>query len=122
MVGVVGALVEAGVAMPARAYEVERLELLARPRGALRALGVFLFCFAGHPCIPAIYATAQEPARFRAAARAAFALGGFYYALCGVLAYFFYGAAVRPSFTASLGRGLDGAPLPGAHRALGALC
>lgn len=112
MAMLLGVLVDAGMSMPKRALQVETL-IYVDFEGALQALGVFLFCFCGAPCIPSIYADAREPRRFPSALVISFSLAALYFISCGICGYIFYGAEVGANFTDNLGYDLSGKPLLG---------
>lgn len=112
MIMLFGVLVDAGENMPTKAIQVDTLVYMD-VTGALQALGVFLFCFAGAPCIPSIYATARERKRFPSALFIAFSLGAAYYCLCGTCAYIFYGPGVSANFMTNLGNNLGGEAIHG---------
>jgi vesicular inhibitory amino acid transporter len=83
------------------------------PTGVPEAAGVFLFCFAGHPCIPDIYGSAKKPKRFPYALASGFAFAGIYYGCCGAFGYCLYGRHLDKSFTSNLGNNLMGMAIKG---------
>merc|ERR1712232_1028034 len=49
------ALAWSGIALPSGGPEFWEYHTVARPDGLFTMLGLSLFCFAGHPCLPNIY-------------------------------------------------------------------
>ncbi|CAK0840160.1 unnamed protein product [Prorocentrum cordatum] len=105
-------LVYSGESMPMHADQIEQL-VWVNWAGSGQALGVFLLCFAGAPCIPSIYSAARDKRRFPVALILSCILAMLYYAACGALGYMFYGSQINQSFTVNLGLALDGSGLKG---------
>jgi amino acid permease len=84
---------------------------LWKPEGVVAVLGMALMSFGGHPCIPSIYETAEEPKNFPRVTLGAFLLAGVYYVLVGVVGGFCFGNLVSQSFSENLGRDIAGVPL-----------
>ena len=105
-------LVHSGNSMPVHAGKVEQY-IWTDWAGSGQALGVFLLCFAGMPCVPSIYSAAQDKRRFPVAFNVSCVLAMLYYAAFGTLGYFFYGSNVKEVVTVNLGHAVDGSALEG---------
>jgi vesicular inhibitory amino acid transporter len=84
---------------------------LVRPEGLTPSLGMCIFAFAGHPCLPAIYWSMQDRREFSGACCGGFALAVLFYLLVGASGYYFFGDFVEQSFTSNLGSDLAGKAL-----------
>mmetsp|Transcript_86825 Transcript_86825/g.232712 ORF Transcript_86825/g.232712 Transcript_86825/m.232712 type:complete len:487 (+) Transcript_86825:13-1473(+) len=107
MVGLFVELVDAGSRLDRMAYQVQPI-VWVQWDGLVPAVGTFLFCFAGHPCVPSIYAASKEKDKFPLAVLGGFAIAAVYYASCAVVGYLVYGSDVRPSFVSNVGKSLSG--------------
>merc|ERR1719221_11829 len=52
-----------------------------------RSIGLLVFCFAGHPCFPAMHENLAEPSRWGASVGGSFAVALAYYGGLGLFAF-----------------------------------
>merc|ERR1719454_1957293 len=74
------------------------LELSGMPS----AIGIFLYCFSGLPCLPNIRASMIRTSEYSSAVHLSFAFAFAYYAAIGVCGYYFFGHMTKSSFTENL--------------------
>jgi len=67
-----------------------------------RSAGILIFCFAGHPCFPAIKTGMKVNGRWRLCVDVSFTIAFAYYALFGALGYMAFGQDVAQTLTANL--------------------
>lgn len=75
------------------------------------ALGLILFCFAGHPVYPTLLQTMEQPEDSGKVILVSFLVVFSIYALTGIVGYGFFGQATGESFTMNLGKDLNGEPI-----------
>jgi len=107
------ALVWSGIALPSGGPEFESYHSELRFEGLACSLGLALFCFSGHPCLPSVYWNMKDPAEFKVACWAGFGIAGVFYAIVCSVGYYFFGDFIDQSFTENLGKSLDAEPIPG---------
>mmetsp|Transcript_23601 Transcript_23601/g.53114 ORF Transcript_23601/g.53114 Transcript_23601/m.53114 type:complete len:477 (+) Transcript_23601:110-1540(+) len=84
-----------------------------------RTVGLFVFCFAGHPCFPLVRESMARPQKeFPKAVNLSFLACLLYYGGLGLLAYAAYGDSLQVAFTLNIGQDLEGHPLQGTLAAL----
>eukprot|EP00928_Gymnodinium_smaydae_P046399 TRINITY_DN30908_c0_g1_i1.p1 TRINITY_DN30908_c0_g1~~TRINITY_DN30908_c0_g1_i1.p1 ORF type:complete len:500 (-),score=113.72 TRINITY_DN30908_c0_g1_i1:62-1561(-) len=71
---------------------------------AARALGLIVFCFAGHPCFPAIRESMREPQSWNWCIKHSFIISFFYYGGFGCIAFAALGSDVQPCLTLSIAK------------------
>lgn len=66
------------------------------------AIGIFLYCFSGLPCLPNIRSAMHKPGQYGAAVHLSFSFAFLYYSAIGLLGYYFFGSSLHESFTENL--------------------
>lgn len=98
MVGGLLALVVCGIGNVQENTPHQLLDLSAMPS----AVGMFLYCFSGLPCLPNIRAAMRRPEEYSSAVNLSFTFALGYYALVGLLGYHFFAQSTQESFTQNL--------------------
>jgi len=75
--------------------------------GMPSAIGIFLYCFSGLPCLPNIRATMHKTGDYGTAVHAAHFFAFCYYCAIGLVGYHFFAGNMKASFTEKL------SPIPG---------
>jgi hypothetical protein len=86
---------------------------LFRPSGFLSAAGMIVFSPAAHSFYPQVMQRLEEPRKFTACVRRAYAAACVVYLTVAVLGCLTFGAAVQPSAVANIGVDLHLMPIPG---------
>eukprot|EP00929_Paragymnodinium_shiwhaense_P118364 TRINITY_DN90294_c0_g1_i1.p1 TRINITY_DN90294_c0_g1~~TRINITY_DN90294_c0_g1_i1.p1 ORF type:complete len:497 (+),score=42.38 TRINITY_DN90294_c0_g1_i1:79-1569(+) len=73
-----------------------------------QAIGVVVFCFAGHPCMPLVHECLREPGQWTATVNSTFVVALLYYAGFGAFGYAVFGDDVQVPITKNLA-GIPGA-------------
>lgn len=107
------ALIWNGISLPVADLQFGSYHGTFRWEGLLCTLGLCMFCFGGHPCLPGIYAGMQDRSKFKLACAGGFALAGLFYMIVSCIGYYFFGDFVDQSFTQNLGFDLEGKPIHG---------
>eukprot|EP00747_Dinoflagellata_sp_TGD_P212549 gnl/TRDRNA2_/TRDRNA2_85630_c0_seq1.p1 gnl/TRDRNA2_/TRDRNA2_85630_c0~~gnl/TRDRNA2_/TRDRNA2_85630_c0_seq1.p1 ORF type:complete len:441 (-),score=71.20 gnl/TRDRNA2_/TRDRNA2_85630_c0_seq1:96-1418(-) len=66
------------------------------------AIGIFLYCFSGLPCLPNIRAAMRRPEQYGVAVHCAFSFAFVYYGAIGLLGYFYFANGTKQSFSQNL--------------------
>lgn len=72
------------------------------PGNVPRAVGIMLFCFAGHPCFPNVHEHMHETDRWNESVGVSFFLSIVYYGGLGMLSYSALGPELQPSFVMNI--------------------
>merc|ERR1719323_1952255 len=67
-----------------------------------RSVGIIVFCFAGHPCFPAVRANMKNSVRWGSAVNYSFFLAFIFYASFGILGYIVFGADLHETVMQNL--------------------
>lgn len=70
-----------------------------------RAYGLFIFCFAGHPCLPALHEGMQQMDQWSSCVLWSFGIAAVYYLLLGLAAFLAHGDTLHPVFTQDMNVG-----------------
>lgn len=73
-----------------------------------RAYGLFIFCFAGHPCFPALHEGMREVKHWTNCVALSFCIAALYYVALGLAAFIVLGTELHPVFTKDMRRGVLG--------------
>ncbi|CAJ1378178.1 unnamed protein product [Effrenium voratum] len=73
-----------------------------------RAYGLFIFCFAGHPCFPGLHQTMRQTKHWTSCVSLSFSIASCYYVGLGLIAFMALGTDVHPVFTADMRDGWMG--------------
>jgi len=76
--------------------------MLVDVRALPSAMAIFLYCFSGLPCLPNIRAAMQKTEEYSYCVNTAFVFAVIYYAVVGILGYYFFAGTTRESFTENL--------------------
>ncbi|CAK0855353.1 unnamed protein product [Prorocentrum cordatum] len=79
--------------------------------GLLTAMGLSIYCFAGHPCLPSVYWSMRDRSKFSRACVGGFAYAFVFYLGVSVLGFYsadFFGDFVQNPFTSNIGQDLQG--------------
>jgi len=77
-------------------------DALIHVRNIPQSVGIVMFCFAGHPCFPAIYGSMRETKRWDFAVDATFLVAFLFYATVGFVGYVVFGAGLDETVTRNL--------------------
>eukprot|EP00927_Polykrikos_kofoidii_P067737 TRINITY_DN63186_c0_g1_i1.p1 TRINITY_DN63186_c0_g1~~TRINITY_DN63186_c0_g1_i1.p1 ORF type:complete len:526 (-),score=82.31 TRINITY_DN63186_c0_g1_i1:46-1584(-) len=83
------------------------------PDGLTSALGLSLFCMAGHPLLPSMYWSMRDRSQFAPACICGFAIAAVFYGSAAAAGYYYYGEHIKPSCAENLGKDLKGVDMPG---------
>lgn len=81
--------------------------------GLLTAMGLSIYCFAGHPCLPTVYWSMRDRSKFSRACVAGFAYAFLFYLGVSSLGFYFFGDFVQNPFTSNIGQDLQGGHMGG---------
>jgi len=81
--------------------------------GLLTAMGLSIYCFAGHPCLPSVYWSMRDRSKFSRACVGGFAYAFVFYLGVSVLGFYFFGDFVQNPFTSNIGQDLQGGRMRG---------
>jgi len=70
-----------------------------------RAYGLFIFCFAGHPCFPALHEGMRHVRHWTGCVALSFIIAALYYVALGLAAFIVLGSEVHPVFTKDMRSG-----------------
>lgn len=73
-----------------------------------RAYGLFIFCFAGHPCFPALHEGMREVKQWTNCVALSFCIAALYYVALGLAAFIVLGTELHPVFTKDMRSGVLG--------------
>jgi len=73
-----------------------------------RSVGIIIFCFAGHPCFPAVHSSMREKPKWSRAVNCSFVVAFLYYGMMGFFGYIVFGSKLRQSITENIA-GIKGA-------------
>jgi len=86
----------------AEPYDTKGWEAFIRPENLPRSVGIIVFCFAGHPCFPAISTRMKAPQSWHLCVYASFFTAALYYGAFGFLGFIVFGYKLSPSVTTNL--------------------
>merc|ERR1740116_365621 len=95
------AMVAAALTMPSWANPYDHLGLpaLLQLQNLPRSVGIIVFCFAGHPCFPAIRTRMKSPESWHFCVYVSFFFAALYYSSFGFLGFIVFGYTLSPSVT-----------------------
>lgn len=64
-----------------------------------RAYGLFIFCFAGHPCLPALHEGMQHTEKWTGCVSWSFSIAAVFYLVLGLVTFIVHGTELHPVFT-----------------------
>merc|ERR1719313_801164 len=103
MIGGLAALITCGFGTMLKGGHHPHVEhKMLDPLSLPSAIGIFLYCFSGLPCLPNIRASMIRTSEYSSAVHLSFAFAFAYYAAIGVCGYYFFGHMTRSSFTENL--------------------
>jgi len=80
-------------------WSLPALELEPGLGHLLRAFGLIMFCFGGHPCFPAYHENMQQTQRWKASVCWSFSISSVFFLCMGLVPYLALGHDVHPVFT-----------------------
>lgn len=80
-------------------WSYPELQLEPHVGNFFRAYGLFIFCFAGHPCLPALHEGMQHTERWTGCVSWSFTIAAVYYLVLGLVTYLAHGDDLHPVFT-----------------------
>lgn len=83
----------------AEPYDTKGWQAIIRPENLPRSVGIIVFCFAGHPCFPAIRTRMKSPESWHFCVYVSFFFAALYYSSFGFLGFIVFGYTLSPSVT-----------------------
>eukprot|EP00435_Cladocopium_sp_Y103_P010818 s2615_g2.t2 len=80
-------------------WSYPELQLEPHVGNFFRAYGLFIFCFAGHPCLPALHEGMQHTERWTGCVSWSFSIAAVFYLVLGLVTYLAHGDDLHPVFT-----------------------